>query len=483
MSAPEGASLPARARAAIGDRFLQEALSTATDRFLTARRSALAELPEAEVYRERARRIKEATLQRLDEHLGRLADQVAEAGGVVHWAADAAEARGLVLDLARARGVRTVVKSKSMATEEIHLNEALTRAGLEVVETDLGEYIIQLAGERPSHIIVPAIHKTRGQIAALFGEEVGRPVPADPEALTRLAREELRQKFLQADMGITGVNFAIAETGTLVLVTNEGNGRLVTTLPRIHVALMGVDKVIPSAADLPVFLQLLPRSATGQTLTTYTNLIRGPRRPGEADGPDELHLIILDNGRVGALAGPLREALHCLRCGACLNVCPVYRQIGGHAYGHTYPGPIGILLTAMLDGTPAVRELAHASSLCGACLEACPVKIDIPRMLIALRQDLDREHLAPRAERWLFRAAARVLERPAVFRALGRAGRVLLGLLPRSAGWPRRLPVLGGWAAHRTLPVPASRSFTERWRSLDRPGPGEPPAASPRARP
>jgi L-lactate dehydrogenase complex protein LldF len=466
---PELASLPERARAALGDRVLQAALANATSKFMTARRTALAGFPQGEAYRERARQIKEATLQRLDEYLGRLCDNVERAGGVVHWARDAAEARAIVLELARARGVRTVVKSKSMATEEIHLNDALTAAGITTVETDLGEYIIQLAHERPSHIIVPAIHKTKEQIAELFQAETHQAVAADPEALTRVAREELRQRFLQADMGISGVNFAVAESGTLVLVTNEGNGRLVTTLPRIHVALMGIDKVIPSLTDLMVFLQLLPRAATGQKLTTYTNLIRGPRRAGEADGPDELHLVILDNGRVAQLAGPLREALHCLRCGACLNVCPVYRAVGGHAYGHVYPGPIGILLTAMLEGTPAVRELAHASSLCGACQEACPVKIDIPRMLVALRVSLDQERIAPWPERVLFKAFARLLAHPASFRLLARAGRWAQRWATGPDGRLRWLPsVLRAWAAHRELPRLAPRSFTDGWRERER---------------
>jgi len=467
---PELASLPERARAALGDRVLQAALANATSKFMTARRTALAGFPQGEAYRERARQIKEATLQRLDEYLERLCDNVERAGGVVHWARDAAEARAIVLELAQARGVRTVVKSKSMATEEIHLNDGLTAAGITTVETDLGEYIIQLAGERPSHIIVPAIHKTKEQIAELFQAETHQAVAADPEALTRVAREELRQRFLQADMGISGVNFAVAETGTLVLVTNEGNGRLVTTLPRIHVALMGIDKVIPSLTDLMVFLQLLPRAATGQKLTTYTNLIRGPRRPDEADGPDELHVVILDNGRVAQLAGPLREALHCLRCGACLNVCPVYRAVGGHAYGHVYPGPIGILLTAMLEGTPAVRDLAHASSLCGACQEACPVKIDIPRMLVALRVSLDRERIAPWPERVLFKAFARLLAHPALFRLLARAGRWAQRWATGRDGRLRWLPsVLRAWTAHRELPLLAPRSFTDGWRERGRP--------------
>ncbi len=467
QATPEAGSFTLRARGAIGDRFLQEALSTATSKFGEARSRALAEFPDSERYRQRAREIKEATLERLDEHLERLADNVERAGGVVHWARDAAEARQIILGLAHARGARLVVKSKSMATEEIHLNEALEAAGIAAVETDLGEYIIQLAHERPSHIIVPAVHKTRAQIATLFTAATRRVVAAEPEALTRVAREELRARFLQADMGISGVNFAIAETGTLVLVTNEGNGRLVTTLPRTHVAVMGVDKVIPALADLMVFLQLLPRAATGQTLTAYTNLIRGPRRAGETDGPDELHLVILDNGRVAQLAGPLREALYCLRCGACLNVCPVYRQVGGHAYGHTYPGPIGILLTAMLEGTGAVRDLAHASSLCGACLEACPVKIDIPRMLVALRTRLDVERLAPAPERLLFRTLGRLLRRPALFRAAGRGARWLQRPLVAPDGRLRGLPgFFRGWTASRDLPPLAERSFSERWQTL-----------------
>ncbi len=318
-----------RASRALNDPFLQTALNTATTRFLTLRREAFEAFPQGEALRERARQIKEATLQRLDGYLEQLADNVENLGGHVHWAATGDEAREIILKLARDRAVRLVVKSKSMATEEIELNEALEHAGITPVETDLGEYIIQLAREKPSHIIAPAIHKTKEQVAELFSRELKRQLAADPEVLTKVARDELREKFLRADMGITGANFAIADTGTIVLITNEGNGRLVTTLPKIHVALMGMEKVIPSMTDLMVFLSILPRSATGQKISSYVTLVTGSRKPGEIDGPDEFHLILLDNGRSRQIASSLREALYCLRCGACLNVCPVYRQIGG----------------------------------------------------------------------------------------------------------------------------------------------------------
>jgi L-lactate dehydrogenase complex protein LldF len=336
------------------------------------------------------------------------------------------------------------------------------------VETDLGEYIIQLAHERPSHIIAPAIHKTKGQVAELFARELHREVAADAEVLTRIARAELREKFLQADLGISGANFAVAETGTVVLVTNEGNGRMVTSLPRVHVAVMGVEKVVPSLTDLAVFLAILAKSATGQKLSVYTTLVQGPRRPGELEGPEEFHLVLLDNGRIRQLAGPLRESLYCLRCGACLNVCPVYRQIGGHAYGYTYPGPIGILLTAMLNGPASVKDLAHASSLCGACADACPVRIDIPRMLVELRREVNEQRVAPWTERLVFKAFAWLLARPALYRWSAPLARLLQRPFAR-AGVLTRLPLFAGeWTRTRDLPAVATQTFQERWRALER---------------
>ncbi len=456
-----------RAAGALNDRFLKQALDIATTKFLALRRDAFGQFPEGEALRDRARSIKEATLQRLDHHLERLVANVEAHGGHVHYATTAAEARDVVLEIARRTGARLVVKSKSMATEEIELNEALEHAGVTPVETDLGEYIIQLAHEKPSHIIAPAIHKTKGQVAELFARELKREVAADPEVLTRIAREELRDKFLKADMGITGANFAVAETGTVVLVTNEGNGRMATSLPRVHVAIMGVEKVVPTMTDLMVFLAILARSATGQKLSVYTTLVQGPRRSSELEGPDELHLVLLDNGRIRQIAGPLREALSCLRCGACLNVCPVYRQIGGHAYGYTYPGPIGILLTAMQHGQESVKELAHASSLCGACLDACPVRIDIPRMLVELRRDnVEHGHVAQPGERLVFRAFARLLQRPRLFRLSARLARLAQRPFARG-GRIQRLPLFfGQWTKTRDLPKVASRTFSERWKDL-----------------
>ena len=454
-----------RAGSAMKDAFLQEALTIATTKFIGLRREAFEGFPEGEALRDRARAIKEATLQRLDHHLETLVGNVERLGGQVHYAATSEEARSIVVDIARRTGARMAVKSKSMATEEIHLNEALERAGITPVETDLGEYIIQLAHERPSHIIAPAIHKTKGQVADLFGRELKHPVEADPEVLTRIARGELREKFLQADLGITGANFAVADTGTVVLVTNEGNGRMVTSLPRVHVAVMGIEKVVPSFTDLMVFLAILAKSATGQKLSVYTSLVRGPRRADELEGPEEFHLVLLDNGRIAQLGGPLREALYCLRCGACLNVCPVYRQIGGHAYGYTYPGPIGILLTAMLEGPRSVKDLAHASSLCGACADACPVRIDIPRMLIELRREVDDKKIAPWRERVVFKLLALVLARPGLYRLAARAGRLLQRPFARE-GTIRGLPFfLDEWTRTRDLPVVARRTFQERWAS------------------
>ena len=447
----------------------KEALGIATTKFIGLRREAFDEFPEGEALRDRARAIKEATLQHLDQHLERLIDNVERRGGHVHYATTAEDARRIVLDIARRTGARMAVKSKSMATEEIHLNEALAAAGVDA-DRDRPRRVHHPARPRAplAHHRARPSTRRRGRWPSSSRASWGAPAAADPEVLTRIARVELREKFLDADLGITGANFGVADTGTVVLVTNEGNGRMVTSLPRVHVAVMGVEKVIPSMTDLAVFLAILAKSATGQKLSVYTSLVNGPRRGGELEGPEEFHLVLLDNGRIGQIAGPLREALSCLRCGACLNVCPVYRQIGGHAYGYTYPGPIGILLTAMLEGPAAVKDLAHASSLCGACADACPVRIDIPRMLIELRREVDERRIAPWPERVVFGALGRLLQRPALYRLSARVGRLFQRPFARG-GVIHRLPlVFGEWTRTRDLPPIASRTFQERWADLER---------------
>src|SRR5436309_1239212 len=377
---------PGATAQALHDPHLQAVLVRLSDTLMAANRRGYAALADSGQLRDHAKRIKEHTLAHLDRYLEQLDASVQKLGGHVHWAADAEEARRIIVGIAQQAGCKRAVKSKSMTSEEIHLNPALEAAGVEVTETDFGEYIIQVAGERPSHLVAPALHHTRQSIARLLSERLGESLPDDPAALALTGRRVLRAKFRQSDLGITGANFAVAETGTVVLITNEGNGRLTTTCPRVHVALMGMEKVIPRLADLPVFLKLLARAATGQTLSVYTTMNTGPRRPGERDGPEQFHLVILDNGRSRVLASRFRESLQCIRCGACLNACPVYRRIGGHAYGGVYSGPIGSILTPLFDSVAHNPHLPHASSLCGACLSACPVRINIPRMLIGLRE-------------------------------------------------------------------------------------------------
>ena len=350
-----------------------------------------------ETLRQAGHEIRLHAINHLDYYLAQLEEQVTQAGGQVHWARDAAEARSLALAIAREHGVKRVVKAKSMATEEIDLNHALEEAGIQTVETDLGEYIVQLAGEMPSHIIVPAVHLTKEAIADLFRDKLGVDAPADPTALAAIARTRLREAFLAADMGISGANFMVAETGTIALVTNEGNGRMCTTLPPVHVVIAGIDKVVPDMESLTVLLKLLARSATGQKISTYTSFIRGPRQTAGENGPSEFHLILLDNGRTRILQDEItRETLLCIRCGACLNVCPVYNHVGGHAYGWVYSGPIGSILSPQLLGAAVAADLPFASSLCGACGDVCPVKIPLPKILLHLRHRVvEGDQVAP----------------------------------------------------------------------------------------
>ena len=445
------------AKAALGDAQLRGALRQATTLFGHRRREAAASLSNWEDLRSEARAIKDEVLLHLDRYLETFVENAEKRGAKIHWARDAAEANDIICRLTLARGARNVVKSKSMTTEEIHLNTALERAGMQVVETDLGEYIIQLAGETPSHIIAPAIHKTKRQIAELFTTELGMPPTDDVAQLTSTARATLRERFAAADIGISGVNFGIAETGTIVIVENEGNIRLTTSLPRTHIAVMGIEKLLPRFADLDVFLKLLPRSGTGQALSTYQSFITGTKRNVNDEGPDELHILLLDNGRSRMLAHPVtRQSLACIRCGACLNACPVYQQIGGHACGSVYPGPIGAVITPQLMGIQKAAQLPYASSLCGACREVCPVKIDIPRLLLHLRSEITRTQRSGRAkERLAFKVWAFVMTRPWFYEKAAVAGRVL-------QRWFKS--PLRSWTNTRDLRPIEAESFREQWR-------------------
>ncbi|MEW5960661.1 MAG: LutB/LldF family L-lactate oxidation iron-sulfur protein [Chloroflexota bacterium] len=452
-----------RVELGVHNEVMRGALGQATTRFINLRATSYASLPDIEAVRDRARLMRRQTIANLDRYLDMLAENVERAGGVVHWAPDAAAARQIVLDIARQNGVKRIAKSKSMVTEEIHLNAALEAAGIEVIETDLGEYIAQLAHEAPSHIIVPVLHKTRQEIGRLFQEKLGVDYTGDPQALTRIARRVMRQVFLQADMGISGVNFGVASTGTLTIVTNEGNGRMVTSLPRLHVAVMGLERLVPTPDDLALILQLLARSATGQKLSVYTSLMTGPRRPGDSDGPEQLHLVLVDNGRSQILQSELAEILTCIRCGACLNACPVYKSIGGHAYGATYPGPMGSVLTPLFNGLGQFGDLPHASSLCGACREVCPVRIDLPGLLLKLRDETVRAGHAPAWLKVGLKIYAETVKRPWLYRWGGKVAGFGLRLISKD-GWIRRLPPpLNAWTGQRDFPTFAPQTFQERW--------------------
>lgn len=430
----------------------------------SARANAFEELTIGEELRDRARAVRLGALSELDVLLGRFADRLTEAGGNVHFASDALEANRIVAGILAGRDANLVVKSKSMVSEEIELNPHLGRQGVEVVETDLGEFIVQLAGDTPSHIIAPVLHMTREDVGALFAAKLGVEETHDPAQLNAIARAHLREQFLRADAGISGANMAIAESGSIVLVTNEGNGRLATTAPRLHIALMGMERIVPTWEDAAVILEVLARSATGQRLSVYTNVITGPRHPADPDGPDEVHVVIIDNGRSDVLGGETAEILACIRCGACLNVCPVFRTVGGHAYGTVYSGPVGSIVTPGLQGMEPWWELPFASTLCGACEEVCPVRIQIPAMLLGLRRRAADEGRLPA---WLEKGMGRYAKTAAEPRRWATAKRWasrLTGLIS-SGGWIRRLPGPGrGWTKYRDFPRPARQSFSQWWR-------------------
>ena len=452
---------------ALADGQIQRNLQGLYSGFHSARLTASAATDDWDGLREQGQRVKTHVIENLDYYLDLLSRNVEKAGGKVFFAEDAQAASDYVLSVANAHNVEMVVKSKSMLSEEMGLNERLEAEGIEAVETDLGEYIIQLAGETPFHIIAPAIHKSAPEVAELFADKLGSDRSATIEELGREARRQLRAKFMTAGMGVSGANFLVAESGTVGLVTNEGNGRMCTSMPKVHVAVAGMEKVIPSLEDLGMFLRLLIRSATGQMISSYVTTVTGPRRDDEEDGPEEFHLVIVDNGRSRILADPeMREALTCLRCGACMNACPVYRKVGGHAYGWVYPGPIGALVSPMLTGLSAGKDLPYASTLCGACKEACPVNIDIPRMLLYMRKELTQgdnypdERSANAAESAAMKGWRAAMSSGASMRAANLLGRVGQRVAPKSPNGP-----LSAWTESRDMPE-VKRPFRARWGKL-----------------
>ncbi|WP_031074178.1 lactate utilization protein B [Streptomyces sp. NRRL S-118] len=459
-------AFPEAAAAAVRDERLRANLRHATHTIRDKRARAVAELADWEQLREAGKQIKDRTLRHLDTYLLRLEEAVGAAGGTVHWAADAAEANRIVTGLVKATGEREVVKVKSMATQEIGLNEALAAEGIAAYETDLAELIVQLGDDRPSHILVPAIHRNRGEIRDIFRSRMadwGRPAPDGltdtPADLAEAARLHLREKFLRAKVGISGANFMVAETGTLVVVESEGNGRMCLTLPETLISVVGIEKTVPTWRDLEVFLQTLPRSSTAERMNPYTSMWTGT---SDGDGPRTFHLVLLDNGRTTALADEVgRQALRCIRCSACLNVCPVYERAGGHAYGSVYPGPIGAILTPQLRGTASGIDasLPYASSLCGACYEVCPVAIDIPEVLVHLRGKVaEQGGRGHRLEKAAVRAATWLLDRPGALAAGERLASATRGV------HPRRLPGTSAWTEGRDLPVMPAQSFRDWWR-------------------
>jgi L-lactate dehydrogenase complex protein LldF len=465
------ADFRARARKALDDDNLQAALAQAKGGFVDKRADAILDLPAFEQLRERGRQIKDHTLEYLDTYLGEFEQNLNNAGGQLHYAADAESAREAVLRICREAHARQIIKAKTMAGEEVGLNEAL-EAEFETVESDLGEYIIQLAKEPPSHIIAPAVHKTRGEITELFDTHhhgrSGGPLRETPD-LVNEARGVLREKFLGADIGISGANFLVADTGTITLVTNEGNADLSTSLPRVHIAIAGVEKLVPSMQEASSMLRLLARSATGQQITAYTTFITGARREDELDGPEELHVVLIDNGRSRMLGNDYREMLRCIRCGACMNHCPVYSAIGGHAYGWVYPGPMGAVLTPMFRGLDKSSDLPQACTLNGRCQTVCPVKIRLPHLIRQLRDDAFEQQITPATTRWGIRGWAWLARRPRLYTAVTGLAQRLMSRLGR--GSVRRAPLAGAWTAGRDLPLPGrGGTFQQQWQARQRSG-------------
>jgi L-lactate dehydrogenase complex protein LldF len=460
------------AAAALADERLQTALARLPSGLVAQRRAAVATVPDFEIWREQARAIRDATLSNLAAHLEAFETKALAMGSRVHWTTDASEARRAVTDICRAANARLIVKGKSMVSEEIGLNDHLQAQGFEVIESDLGEYIIQKRGETPSHIIAPAIHLTEADVEADFRSyhthlPLDRPLPT-PESLVSEARAVLREKFLAADVGITGANFLVAETGSSIIVTNEGNGDLTQTLPRVHIIIATIDKVVPTLDEATILLRVLARSATGQDMTAYTTFATGPRRAADLDGPSECHIVLVDNGRTDLLASDLREALRCIRCGACMNHCPVYNAIGGHAYGWVYPGPIGAVLTPALLGIAETSHLPNASTFCGSCETVCPVKIPLVSLMRSWRDRAFEQGATSRTSRAVSALWSYAATRPALYHLIARFGIAFAGALGRASGRFRRLPIARGWQQDRDLPAPQGRTFQQLWKETQR---------------
>jgi L-lactate dehydrogenase complex protein LldF len=464
---PASRQFHANAGAALADEQLQAALGRLRAGFPAARRRAIDALPGFDALRDRAVAIKNETLASLGEHLQRLEEQVVRRGGQVHWCRTAAEACETVEHICRQAGARLAVKSKSMTTEEIGLNEHLEKRGLAVVETDLGEYILQLRHETPTHIVAPAIHLNRAQIAQTFRDHHdGAPTDRDlsrPELLVQEARRRLRQDFLRADVGITGANVLVAETGSVLIATNEGNADLAMTLPRVHIAVAGIEKVVPTLDDAFVLIRLLARSATGQGITAYTTLATGPRRDGDPDGPDAFHLVLVDNGRSALVGTEMQDVLRCIRCGACMNDCPVYTHVGGKAYGFVYPGPIGAALDPALIGLDEASALPHASTFCGRCEEVCPVRIPLPRLMRHWREKDFAAAPPTRISNWALALWAFMARRPTLYRWASAVGIGMIGRLGRRRGRFSWFPFADAWTADRDLPAPQTTTFQSLW--------------------
>jgi len=448
----------------LADVKLQGALSRLQTRFVEGRAAVIGEINDLQETRTAAAAIRDRVLNDLEYWLLHFEQQAIARGAIVHWAETGADVNRIVAEIAARHGVRTAAKSKSMVSEECGLNDALELAGVEVMETDLGEYILQLAHEAPSHIVAPVVHKNMEEIADLFAEKHQLPRKTDIAELCREAREVLRPAFLNADMGISGGNFLLAETGSVLIVTNEGNGRLVTTLPRVHVAITGIEKVVPTLEDVTTLLRLLPRSATGQSITNYVSVLTGNKDSADHDGPEHFHIILLDNGRSSLLGSEMQEMLRCIRCGACMNHCPVYQNIGGHAYGWVYPGPMGSILTPLLGGLENAPDLPNASTLCGACAVVCPVKIPLPDLLRKLREKQMERGMKSRQETFMLKAWAWLALHPAIYAIATKIGVRLMRILGGKEKLLHHLPGARGWTDGRDFPAPAGMTFRELYK-------------------